>query len=79
MNGSKRRSIAPDRPSGAVERRVLHKQTYQTPLEPHQIRASWREPDYIRRSDNGGKALFWPSALTKIGIRHRLSDRRGEE
>ncbi|PXA99576.1 hypothetical protein DMC47_02630 [Nostoc sp. 3335mG] len=31
----------------------------------HPVRASRKEPQYIVRSDNGGKASHEPSALTK--------------
>ncbi len=51
---------------GTATGKVLHKQTSDTTLQGHQVRASRKEPQYIVRSDNGGKASHKPSALTKI-------------
>jgi hypothetical protein len=67
--GQSARSFALERRIRAVKCRLLHKQTYQTLLEAHQIRASCKEPDYIRRSDTGFGALPQPPALTKITVR----------
>ena len=51
---------------GTAEGKVLHKQTSDTTINGHQVRASREEPQYIVQSDNGGKASHKPSALTKI-------------
>lgn len=51
---------------GTAKGEVLHKQTSDTTIKGHQIRASREEPQYIVASDNGGKASHKPSALTKI-------------
>lgn len=51
---------------GTAEGKVLHKQTSDTTIKGHQVRASREEPQYIVESDNGGKASHKPSALTKI-------------
>ncbi len=51
---------------GAARGEVLHKQTSDTTIKGHQVRASREEPQYIVESDNGGKASHKPSALTKI-------------
>ncbi|QDX24588.1 DUF2945 domain-containing protein [Sphingomonas suaedae] len=56
----------PKASGGTTTDRVLHKQTSVTPMKGHQIRASREEPQYIVTSDNGGKASYEPSALTKI-------------
>ncbi len=53
-------------PGGPAEGEVLHKQTKDTSIKGQQVRASRKEPQYIVRSDNGGKASHKPSALTKI-------------
>ncbi|MEG3180513.1 DUF2945 domain-containing protein [Sphingomonas sp. LT1P40] len=45
---------------------VLHKQTSDMVLKGHQVRASREEPQYIVKSDNGGKASHKPSALNRI-------------
>lgn len=51
---------------GTAKGEVLHKQTSDTTIKGHQIRASREEPQYIVKSENGGKASHKPSALTKI-------------
>lgn len=51
---------------GTATGEVLHKQTSDTSIKGHQVRASREEPQYIVKSDNGGKASHKPSALTKI-------------
>jgi len=51
---------------GTAQGEVLHKQTSDTTIKGHQVRASREEPQYIVESDNGGKASHKPSALTKI-------------
>ena len=51
---------------GTAKGEVLHKQTSDTTIKEHQVRASREEPQYIVKSDNGGKAAHKPSALTKI-------------
>lgn len=51
---------------GTAKGEVIHKQTSDTTIKGHQVRASREEPQYIVESDNGGKASHKPSALTKI-------------
>ena len=51
---------------GTAKGEVLHKQTSDMVLKGHQVRASREEPQYIVKSDNGGKASHKPSALTRI-------------
>lgn len=46
---------------GVVER----KQTDDTSIKHHKVRASKDDPQYIVRSDNGGRAAHKPSALVK--------------
>lgn len=46
---------------GVVER----KQTSDTKIKDHVVRASKDDPQYIVRSDNGGKAAHKASALKK--------------
>ena len=46
---------------GAVEK----KQTSDTTIKGHQVRASKEDPQFIVKSDNGGKAAHKASALHK--------------
>lgn len=46
---------------GVVER----KQTSDTAIKGHQVRATPEEPQFIVRSDNGGKAAHKSAALKK--------------
>ncbi|HEX8415068.1 MAG TPA: DUF2945 domain-containing protein [Sphingomicrobium sp.] len=46
---------------GVVEK----KQTSDTTIKGHQVRASKEEPQFIVRSDNGGKAAHKSAALKK--------------
>lgn len=46
---------------GVVEK----KQTSDTKIKGHQVRASTEEPQFIVRSDNGGKAAHKSAALKK--------------
>jgi hypothetical protein len=46
---------------GVVEK----KQTSDTKIKGHQVRASPEDPQYIVKSDNGGKAAHKASALKK--------------
>ena len=46
---------------GVVEK----KQTNDTTIKGHQVRASKEEPQFIVRSDNGGKAAHKSAALKK--------------
>lgn len=50
---------------GTAHGKVVSRQTRDTKIKGHQVRASEHEPQYIVRSDNGGKASHKPSALTK--------------
>ena len=51
---------------GAAEGKVLSRQTHDTKIKGHQVRASEDDPQYIVESDNGGKASHKPDALTKL-------------
>jgi hypothetical protein len=44
---------------------VVRKQTSDTKIKDHQVRASKDDPQYIVESDNGGRASHKPSALRK--------------
>ena len=50
---------------GAAHPKLLSRQTRDTTIKGHQVRASEHEPQYIVESDNGGKASHKPGALTK--------------
>ena len=50
---------------GEAEGKVVKKQTSDTKIKSHQVRASKDDPQYIVQSDNGGKAAHKPSALKK--------------
>ncbi|RYG78369.1 MAG: DUF2945 domain-containing protein, partial [Alphaproteobacteria bacterium] len=41
------------------------RQTRDTKIKGHQVRASEDDPQYIVQSDSGGRASHKPSALTK--------------
>ncbi len=51
---------------GTAEGKVLSRQTRDTTIKGHQVRASGDDPQYIVRSDSGGRASHKPSALTKL-------------
>jgi len=50
---------------GTAHGEVVKKQTSDTKIKSHQVRASAEDPQFIVKSDNGGKAAHKPSALTK--------------
>lgn len=50
---------------GAAHGVVEKKQTSDTTIKGHQVRASAEDPQYVVRSDNGGKAAHKASALHK--------------
>jgi hypothetical protein len=50
---------------GEAHGTVEKKQTSDTKIKSHTVRASKEEPQFIVRSDNGGKAAHKASALTK--------------
>jgi hypothetical protein len=50
---------------GTAHGKVVTRQTSDTKIKGHQVRASKDEPQYIVESDNGGKAAHKPGALTK--------------
>ena len=50
---------------GTAEGKVVKKQTSDTKIKDHQVRASPDDPQYIVESDNGGKAAHKASALKK--------------
>ncbi|MBN8807626.1 MAG: DUF2945 domain-containing protein [Sphingomonas sp.] len=50
---------------GTAHGTVEKKQTSDTKIKGHQVRASKDDPQYIVRSDNGGKAAHKRGALTK--------------
>ena len=51
---------------GTAKGEVLSRQTHDTKIKGHQVRASEDAPQYIVRSDSGGRASHKPSALTKL-------------
>lgn len=51
---------------GTAHGEVLSRQTRDTKIKGHQVRASEDDPQFIVESDNGGKAAHKPSALTKL-------------
>ena len=50
---------------GEAHGKVVKKQTSDTTIKGHQVRASADDPQYIVESDNGGKAAHKASALKK--------------
>ncbi|MEH3159406.1 MAG: DUF2945 domain-containing protein [Sphingomonas taxi] len=50
---------------GTAHGKVEKKQTSDTRIKGHTVRASPDEPQYIVKSDNGGKAAHKASALKK--------------
>lgn len=50
---------------GAAHGKVVKKQTSDTTIKGHQVRASAEEPQFIVRSDKGGKAAHKRGALKK--------------
>jgi hypothetical protein len=50
---------------GTAHGEVVKKQTTDTKIKGHQVRASPEEPQYIVKSDKGGKAAHKAQALTK--------------
>ena len=50
---------------GTAEGKVVKKQTSDTKIKGHTVRASSDEPQFIVESDKGGKAAHKASALTK--------------
>ena len=50
---------------GTAHGKVVKKQTSDTKIKDHTVRASKDDPQYIVESDNGGKAAHKASALKK--------------
>ena len=50
---------------GTAHGTVEKKQTSDTTIKSHKVRASKDDPQYIVESDNGGKAAHKPGALKK--------------
>lgn len=50
---------------GTAHGEVVRKQTSDTKIKGHQVRASADDPQFIVKSDNGGKAAHKTAALTK--------------
>lgn len=50
---------------GTAHGKVVTRQTSDTKIKGHQVRASKDDPQFIVESDNGGKAAHKPGALTK--------------
>jgi hypothetical protein len=50
---------------GTAHGTVEKKQTTDTKIKGHQVRASSDDPQYIVKSDKGGKAAHKPEALSK--------------
>lgn len=52
-------------PGGTAHGTVEKKVTSSTKIKSHTVKATPDDPQYIVKSDNGGKAAHKPSALTK--------------
>ncbi len=52
-------------PGGTAHGTVEKKVTSSTSIKGHKVSATPDDPQYIVKSDNGGKAAHKPSALTK--------------
>jgi hypothetical protein len=52
-------------PQGVVHGKVKKKLTSPTHIKGHEVAASKEDPQYLVRSDNGGKAAHKPSALRR--------------
>ena len=52
-------------PGGTAHGKVEKKVTSSTKIKSHTVKATPDDPQYIVKSDNGGKAAHKPSALTK--------------
>ncbi|WP_375250783.1 DUF2945 domain-containing protein [Sphingomonas sp.] len=52
-------------PGGTVHGTVEKKVTKETAIKGHKVKASKDDPQFIVKSDNGGKAAHKPSALKK--------------
>ncbi|MBB5710407.1 DUF2945 domain-containing protein [Sphingomonas xinjiangensis] len=50
---------------GTAHGKVVTRQTSDTKIKGHQVRASKDDPQFIVESENGGKAAHKPGALTK--------------
>jgi hypothetical protein len=50
---------------GEADGKVIRKQTSDTKIKDHQVRASKDDPQFIVESDKGGRAAHKPSALRK--------------
>jgi hypothetical protein len=50
---------------GEADGKVIRKQTSDTKIKAHQVRASKDDPQFIVESDKGGRAAHKPSALHK--------------
>ena len=50
---------------GTAHGKVVKKQTTDTKIKDHTVRASKEDPQYIVESDNGGRAAHKAAALTK--------------
>jgi len=50
---------------GTAHGKMVKKQTSDTKIKSHVVRASKDDPQFIVESDNGGKAAHKASALTK--------------
>ena len=50
---------------GTAHGKVEKKQTSDTKIKGHQVRASPDDPQFIVKSNNGGEAAHKPGALTK--------------
>jgi hypothetical protein len=50
---------------GTAHGKVVTRQTSDTKIKGHQVRASKDDPQFIVESDNSGKAAHKPGALTK--------------
>lgn len=50
---------------GTAHGKVEKKLTSDTKIKSHQVRASKDDPQFLVKSENGGKAAHKPTALTK--------------
>ena len=54
-----------DSPGGTAHGKVVKKQTTDTKIKGHQVRATKEEPQFIVESDKGGRAAHKADALNK--------------
>ena len=62
-HGGKKRS------QGVATGKVVKKLTKNKKIKGHKVKASKKDPQYLVKSDNGGKAAHHPSALRSIAAK----------